>query len=67
MIQTLKSWPLRIRSASAQQSGGGSAPATAKADRLAANRLWKKCRRAEETTEERAEWLQSYHSSPRND
>ena len=31
-----------------QQNGGGSAPATAKADRLAAERLQKKHRRAEE-------------------
>ena len=35
---------------SAQQSGGGSAPATAKADHLAADHLWKKRCRAEETT-----------------
>ena len=37
---------------SAQQSGGGSAPATAKVDRLAVECLWKKRHRAEETTEE---------------
>ena len=37
---------------SAQKSGGGSAPATAKADQLAAERLRKKCYRAEETTED---------------
>ena len=47
---------------STQQSGGGSAPATAKADRLAVDRLQKKHRRAEETTEEHAAWLESYHS-----
>ena len=34
---------------STQQSGGGSTPATAKADRLAAERLRKECHRAEET------------------
>ena len=45
---------------SAQQSGGGIAPATAKANRLAVDRLRKKCHRAEETTEERAARLQSY-------
>ena len=45
---------------SAQQSGGGSAPAKAKAERLASERLRKKCHRVEETTEERAAWLQSY-------
>ena len=39
---------------SAQQSGGGSAPATAKADRLASKGLRKKRHRAEETTEDRA-------------
>ena len=37
---------------SAQQSGGGSVPATAKANRLAAERMRKKCYRAEETTED---------------
>ena len=40
---------------SAQQSGGGNVPATAKADRLAA-----KWHRVEETTEECAARLQSY-------
>ena len=49
-----------VHCTSAQQSGGGSAPATAKAGRLAADRLWKICHRAEETTEERAARLQSY-------
>ena len=34
----------------------------AKADRLAADRLWKKCRREEEVTKEHAAQLQSYHS-----
>ena len=34
-------------------------PATAKADPLAADRLRKKRRRAEETSEERTAWLQS--------
>ena len=42
---------------STQQSWRGSAPAT-----KAADCLWQKCRRAEETTEERAARLQSYHS-----
>ena len=45
---------------SAQQSGGGRVSATAKADRLAAERLWKKCHRTEETIEERAAQLRSY-------
>ena len=45
---------------STQQSGGGSAPATVKADRLAADCLWKKRHRAKETTEERAAQQQSY-------
>ena len=45
---------------SAQRSGGGRVPATAKADRLAAECLQKKCQRAEETTEERAARMQSY-------
>ncbi len=36
---------------STQQSGGGSAPAMAKADRLVADRLRKKRRRVEKTTE----------------
>ena len=36
----------------AQQSGGGSAPATAKADPLAAEHLGMKRHRAKETTEE---------------
>ena len=44
---------------SAQQSGRGSAPATAKADRLASELLRKKRHRAEETTEERAVRQQS--------
>ena len=39
---------------SAQQSGGGNAAATAKADRLANERLREKRHRAEETTAERA-------------
>ena len=39
----------------------------AKADCLAAERLRKKCHRAEETTEERAAQLQSYHSFLHND
>ena len=46
---------------SPQQSGRGSMPATAKVDRLAADRLWKKHRRAKETTEVHAAWLQSYN------
>ena len=37
-------------------------PVTAKADRLAVDHLRKKCRIAEETTEERAVRLQRYHS-----
>ena len=45
---------------SAQQSGGGSTSATAKADRLAADHLQKKCQKSEETTEEHAARLQSY-------
>ena len=45
---------------SAQQSGGGSAPATVKADRLAADCLQKKRHRPEETTKEHAARLQSY-------
>ena len=45
---------------SAQQSGGGSTPATAKADRVAVELLWKKRHRAQETTEEHAAWQQSY-------
>ena len=45
---------------STQQGGGGSAPATAKADRLAAGHLRKKRHRAEVTTEEHAVRLQSY-------
>ena len=45
---------------SAQQSGGGSTPTTAKANRLAVERLQKKRHRAEETTEERAAQQQSY-------
>ncbi len=47
---------------SAQQSGGESTPATAKADRLTVDCLQKKHRRTEETTEEHAARLQSYHS-----
>ena len=47
---------------SAQQSGGGSTPATAKADHLAADCLQKKCHRVEETTEECAVRLQSLRS-----
>ena len=39
-----------VHCTSAQQSGGGSAPATAKSDRLAAKPLLKKRHRAEETT-----------------
>ena len=49
-----------VHCTSAQQSGGGSGPATAKADRLAAECLQKKRHRAEETTEEPAAQLQSY-------
>ena len=45
---------------STQPSGGGSAPAMAKVDRLAADGLQKKHQSSEETTEERAVWLQSY-------
>ena len=45
---------------SAQQSGGGSTPATMKADRVAVEPLQKKRHRAQETTEERAAWQQSY-------
>ena len=52
---------------SAQQSGGGSAPATVKADCLATDRLWKKRRIVEETTEEYVAWLESYHSFLHND
>ena len=52
-----------VHCTSTQQSGGGSTPATAKADRLAAECLWKKCHRAEETTEERAARQQSYMPS----
>ena len=44
---------------STQQSGVGSTPATAKADRLAVHRLQKKRRREEETTEECAAQLWS--------
>jgi len=51
-----------VHCTSAQYSGGGSAPAVAKADCLAADHLQKQRRRAEETTEERSAWLQSYHS-----
>ena len=51
---------------SAQQSGGGSVPASSKADRLAADRLWKERRRAEETIEERAARLQSCNSLLQN-
>ena len=39
-----------VHCTSAQQSGGGNVPVTAKADRLAAERLRKKRHRAEETT-----------------
>ena len=41
---------------------GGSTPAMAKADRLAAHCLQKKRRRAKKTTEDCAARLQSYHS-----
>ena len=51
-----------VHCTSTQQSGGGSVPATVKADHLAADCLRKKHRRVEETTEERAARLQSYHS-----
>ncbi len=44
----------------AQQSGGGSAPAAAKADQLAVECQQKKRHTVEETTEKRAVWLQSY-------
>ena len=56
-IQTLNSWPLRIEPAHC--SVGGSVPAMAKSDRLAADRLRTK-RRIAEVTEERAVQLQSY-------
>ena len=46
----------------AQQSGGGSVPATAKADCLAADSLRRKRCRVEEAIKERASRLQSYHS-----
>ena len=49
-----------VHCTSVQQSVGGSAPAMAKADRLAVECLQRKCQRAEETTEERAVQLQSY-------
>ena len=52
---------------SAQQSGRGSPPATAKADCLAVDRLRKKHHRAKETTEEHAAQLQSYHLFLHND
>ena len=45
-----------VHCTSAQQTGGGSTPATAKADRLAAELLWKKRHRVEETTEKHAVW-----------
>ncbi len=48
-----------VQCTSAQQSGGGSAPAMTKADRLTAERLQKKRHRAEETTEERVVQQQS--------
>ncbi len=51
-----------VHCTSAQQSGGGSMPAMEIADRLAADGLQKKRCRVEETTEERAAWIQSYHS-----
>ena len=44
----------------AQQCGGGSTPATAKADRLAADCLQKKRHRVKETTEEHVARLYSY-------
>ena len=46
----------------AQQDGGGRAPVTVKEDCLAADRMWKKHHRAEETTKECAARLQSYYS-----
>ena len=49
-----------VHCTSTLQSGGGRAPATAKAIQLAANHLRKKRHRAEETTEERGVQLQSY-------
>ena len=51
-----------VHCTSAQLSGERNTPATVKADCLAADRLQKKHRRAELTTEERAARLQSYHS-----
>ena len=45
-----------VHCTSTQQTGGGSTLATAKADRLAAELLWKKRHRAEETTEKHAAW-----------
>ena len=48
---------------SAQQSGGGSMPATAKADRLAAECLQKQHHRTKETTVECAVQLQSYQGA----
>ena len=52
---------------SAQQSGRGSAPPTAKTDDLAVDHLQKKHCRTEGSTEERAARLQSYHSFLHND
>ena len=49
-----------VHCTSTQHSAGGSVPATATANLLAAERLRKKRHRAEETTVERAAWLQSY-------
>ena len=62
MIRTLNSCPLGIAPVHSrvEECGGESAPAMAKADRLAAERLRKKCHRAEETTEEHAARQQSY-------
>ena len=57
-IRTLNSWPLCI--APAHSRVGEGALAAAKADRLAAEHLWKKCHRMEETTEKRDVWLHSY-------
>ena len=56
-----------VHCTSAQQNGEGSAAATAKADHLAADRLRKKCSRAEVITEDCAVRLQSYHSFLHND
>ena len=55
-----------VHCTSARQSWGGITSATVKVDRLAVDRLQKKCHRAEETTEEHAARLQSYFSFLQN-